>query len=69
MIEQWLSDNCPKCGEKNFVNNGDPDDMTICDIDGIKCWNCRHEWLMEPIIDPDLRIENAHIEDGNKPVT
>lgn len=47
MAEQWISDDCPGCGKTNFVNNGDPLDMTAMDVEGIECWKCGHKWKID----------------------
>lgn len=41
IIKEW----CPKCDTVNFVNNGDMEDISGIDIDGIECYSCGHEWL------------------------
>jgi len=64
-MEIIYSENCPFCGKVNFVNNGDPGDLSKCDIDGIKCWNCGKEWLFNE----DIDIEDAFIEDGLRILT
>lgn len=46
MIEQWFHGWCPTCKTENWICNGDPNDVTVSDIDGIKCWNCAREFLL-----------------------
>lgn len=48
MLEQWFSDHCAKCKSRNFINNGDPNDQTVMDVEGIRCWNCGHCWRLDP---------------------
>lgn len=54
-MEVYYSDTCPKCGKKNFTAYGDPSDLTVPDIEGLRCWNCKHEWIffdIEQLLDP-----------------
>jgi hypothetical protein len=46
-MESWYTDNCPKCYTLNWWCNGDESDMTQCDIEGVKCWNCKKVWSLE----------------------
>jgi hypothetical protein len=32
---------CQHCGQLNFVEMGDLDDLTVPDVEGYKCWNCK----------------------------
>jgi hypothetical protein len=32
---------CPECKTLNLVDNGDPDDMTACDVETFRCWKCK----------------------------
>lgn len=36
----WFEQLCSHCKEKNWVNNGDLDDLTKTDIEAFKCHNC-----------------------------
>ena len=38
---------CPKCNEYNWVNNGDIDDLTVSDIEAVKCWSCKHKFFLD----------------------
>lgn len=46
MVDMWIRDFCPKCKASNFVDNGDMDDITAMDVEGIICHNCGHKWLL-----------------------
>ncbi len=45
-MNQWIEENCPECKASNFVNNGDPEDLTRPDIEGIECHACGHKWAI-----------------------
>lgn len=45
-METWYRDNCPKCKSPNWVDDGDTNDQTVPDIDGIECWNCDFVWIL-----------------------
>jgi hypothetical protein len=66
MLEQWFSDYCAKCKSRNFINNGDPSDQTVMDVEGIRCWNCGHCWRLEEVdeIDQDNINDDPYYEDG-----
>ena len=73
MLEQWFSDHCAKCKSRNFINNGDPSDQTVMDVEGIRCWNCGHCWKLGPDDDfglqlsdtePDEEADDPYYEDG-----
>ena len=34
-------------GETNHMNNRDFEDLTISDVEAVKCWECNHLWLTE----------------------
>ncbi len=56
---QWIEEDCPKCDKVCMVNNGDPNDLTDSDIDGIECWSCGHRWLLDGAEDwTDLESAN-----------
>tara|TARA_Y100000034_G_C6795891_1_gene356718 strand:- start:411 stop:641 length:231 start_codon:yes stop_codon:yes gene_type:complete len=59
---------CPKCSEKVWCNNGDEEDMTVPDIEALKCPYCGHYWWLSDPSDmfheEDLPEEYA--EDGYK---
>ena len=42
--EIWYRIRCPKCKEYSFYNNGDPDDLSISDIEGYECPYCNYQF-------------------------
>ena len=44
--EAWYKIWCPYCGKANWVCNGNEQDITGIDIDGIKCFSCLKEFLI-----------------------
>jgi hypothetical protein len=38
---------CPKCGEFNFLDIGDTQDLTLPDSEGCLCWSCHHAFDFE----------------------
>ncbi len=65
-IETWHKFRCPKCKAANWTAE-DNDDMTRPDIEGIKCYKCKHEWC---IVEDTVWLEmieqqgGANYEDG-----
>lgn len=57
---------CPRCKEINQFSNGDETDLTKPYIEAIRCWNCKHEWLLEGAEDW-TNLEEANIGYGKKP--
>lgn len=47
MMNSWIEAICPECGRTNWLDNGDPADMTGFDVDGFVCWNCGKSFTME----------------------
>jgi len=47
MSESWYRDICPFCGKVNWWSNGDENDLTQMDTEGIKCWSCKKVWSTE----------------------
>lgn len=47
MSESWYRDVCPFCKKVNFWCNGDENDLTVIDAEGIKCWSCKKTWSIE----------------------
>jgi len=39
--------NCPKCNNKNWVNNGDINDLSRPDVESVKCWSCKHVFFID----------------------
>jgi len=67
MTEQWWCSSCPKCKEKNWINNGDPSDLTVMDVEGIRCWSCQHCWRLSEELDYADEMEDnddPYFEDG-----
>lgn len=67
MAEQIIKDTCPKCEAVNYVNNGDVEDPSGVDIEGIQCHACGYEWVWdmdEVWLDIIGGVENANIEKG-----
>ena len=64
MFETWYCMDCPRCGVKNWVNNGNTEDLTVPDVEGIRCHSCHHEWLLGEDFAGLTTLENAYIEDG-----
>lgn len=62
-IEMYIVSNCPKCRKANWLYNGDPDDCTHFEPEGLKCWNCKACWIIneDNIIDED---DDPYYEDG-----
>lgn len=44
MNDMWYSTDCPECKSLNWVNNGNVEDQTVSDVEGLICWNCKHKW-------------------------
>lgn len=36
----WYEFRCPGCGKTNFINNGNENDLTGCDVEYIQCHSC-----------------------------
>ena len=64
MSIQLIDEQCPACGKTCWANNGDIDDLTGRDIDGIKCWNCGHQWLLDGAEDWTT-LEDGYIGDSH----
>ena len=53
---------CPQCRKTIWVNNGDVSDLTVGDIDAIKCCFCNHEFYTDGCSD---KVSNSYlIEDS-----
>ncbi len=67
MAETIIKECCPKCDTVNFVNNGNTEDITGIDIDGIECYSCGHEWLFPGLEDiMEIGVDCANIEKGKR---
>ncbi len=42
----WESEACPNCGVTNWIDTGDPQDMTGRDVSAAKCYACDHSWWL-----------------------
>ena len=66
-MEIIYKDRCPECNAANYYNNGDPDDLTISDMDGLICYNCGHKWLFESCAVFDIiSAKHAYLVEGKK---
>jgi hypothetical protein len=64
MTESWITILCPKCGKKNWVNNGDPEDLTVEDVEAVECWYCDHVHLIDDsdiVTDHEPNIERGRM--------
>ncbi len=58
---------CPKCEKALWINNGDEDDMTVCDVDSVKCPWCGVCFWIDPSRAKDVGVgEPGDGEDGYK---
>lgn len=62
MSVQILDVDCPACGIKCWLNNGDVEDLTVPDVEAARCWHCRHEFILDP--ESDEPIEMLLIDDS-----
>lgn len=56
---QYFVETCPKCKSHNWMYNGDPNDLTYPDIEGIECWNCHHKWIPDELEEIDDDEEDS----------
>lgn len=40
-MNQYLSFDCPNCQKYCIYSNGDISDLTVGDVETVKCWNCK----------------------------
>lgn len=59
----WDKVFCPKCKTGNWVNYGDPNDITGVDVDSVECYNCDH-WFWAGDEDTMKDIYWSELEDG-----
>ena len=59
---------CPGCGQEVFVNNGDENDLTMGDIESIKCCYCGviFNFPDAPDIDPEVIPDADHGDESFK---
>jgi transposase-like protein len=70
-IETWYKVTCPSCEETNWVCDGDTTNFTDVDVEGMKCWSCKKEFVFEGVDDYyrklNLNIKSsANIEEGKE---
>lgn len=59
------SEDCPSCKTRNWVLLGDLTDLTGTDTEAIRCWKCKHEWLVEGA-EEWTTLEDAMMDDGRE---
>lgn len=42
--EVWIKTSCPQCKTVNWICDGDIEDLTVSDIEGIECYKCSYKW-------------------------
>lgn len=63
-MDTWHNINCEKCQTKNWINQGDLEDLTIPDVEAFECWKCHHkQWLADEAWIRVCYGENADIND------
>lgn len=65
MNESAFCEACPSCQSRNWISQGDMNDCTGVDTEAIRCWKCKHEWLVEGA-DEFTTLEDAMIDDGRE---
>jgi len=70
-VEYWANETCPKCKKRNYAYTGSSDDDgTDPDYHGVKCWNCKHEWLFDGVQEEfdlmEYTVNDAYLADGQK---
>jgi len=73
MTVQICDIKCPKCNQKNWVNTGDPSDVTAPDVEAVRCWSCLHEFFtledteeIEIMYGQGVTPSEVIIEDGHR---
>jgi len=46
-MESWYRNFCPFCNAVNWYCNGDESDLTVLDVEAVKCWSCKKTWSTE----------------------
>ncbi len=75
MSDAWYKEFCPECDAINWWTDGNLDDVTIPDTDGIKCRSCAHQWLFEGVeemhkeMGEPIDINESYIIDGTETPT
>ncbi len=60
-IDTWNKVRCPACNTVNWICQGDMSDLTACDVLGVRCHACRHEFLLD---DQSDAPDDPDYEDG-----
>lgn len=40
-MNHYYNVRCPSCLKKNWIDNGDTEDLTVMDVEAFICWNCK----------------------------
>lgn len=64
LMNNYLIELCPYCGAINYINNGNTEDLTVSDVEAIKCWKCKHAWLLEGVGEWTT-LNDAHTVEGH----
>jgi hypothetical protein len=69
MSDTWSKEFCPACKSGNWVNYGDPEDITGVDVDALCCWNCSQVfWIsVESAEDIYFGRYNKYTPDDDEP--
>lgn len=65
MSDSAMSEQCPACSSKNWLALGDMNDMTGTDPEAIRCWKCKHVWLIEGA-EEFTTLDDAMVDDGRR---
>lgn len=56
-LETWHKLWCSKCLAPQWVNNGDPSDQTVADVEAVECYVCGHVMLLGE--DEEIPVEEV----------
>ena len=59
------SEDCPQCKSRNWILLGDLTDLSGCDPEAVRCWKCKHVWLVLGA-EEFTTLEVAMIDDGRR---
>lgn len=62
-METWIKINCPFCKKNNWLNNGDPNDMTVTDVEACECWKCNKKFVLDEEFLEEYYEDEQNIED------
>ncbi len=69
--ESWYVIECPYCAKSNAVCNGNEEDLSGVDVEGVRCYSCKEVFIlgerdgvMVELHGGDYPDGNWHIEDG-----